>query len=67
VAVETLASETASDVQVIEAPRLDADRKYNISAVALLILVILAALFTEIYVPATGIDLGLKRREDGAR
>jgi hypothetical protein len=67
VAVETLASETASDVQVIEAPRLDADRKYNISAVALLILTVLAALFTEIYAPATGIDLGLKRREDGAR
>ena len=67
VAVETLASETASDVQVIEAPRVDADRKYNISAVALLILIVLAALFTEIYAPATGIDLGLKRREDGAR
>ena len=67
VAVETLASETASDVQVIEAPRLDADRKYNISAVALLVLTMLAALFTEIYAPATGIDLGLKRREDGAR
>ena len=67
VAVETLASETASDVQVIEAPRLDADRKYNISAVALLILTILAASFTEIYAPATGINLGLKRREDGVR
>ncbi|CUS45273.1 MAG: capsule biosynthesis protein [Pseudomonadota bacterium] len=67
VAVETLASETASDVQIIEAPRLDADRKYNISAVALLALVILTALFTEIYAPATGIDLGLRRREDDER
>ena len=67
VAVETLASETASDVQVIEAPRLDADRKYNVPAVALLALALLAALFTEIYAPATGIDLWLKRREDGAR
>jgi len=67
VAVETLASETASDVQVIEAPRLDADRKYNVPAVALLVLTILAALFTEVYAPATGIDLGLKRREGGAR
>ncbi|WCM29048.1 capsule biosynthesis protein [Sphingomonas sp. QA11] len=67
VAVETLASETASDVQIIEAPRLDADRKYNISAVALLALVILAALFTEIYAPATGINLGLRQREDGER
>jgi hypothetical protein len=57
VAVETLAAETASDVQVIEAPRLDADRKYNIPAVALLVLVVLAALFTEVYAPATGIRL----------
>jgi uncharacterized protein involved in exopolysaccharide biosynthesis len=57
VAVETLAGETASSVQILEAPRLDADRKYNIAAVALLALVILAALFTEIYAPATGIRL----------
>lgn len=64
VAVETLAGETASDVQVIEAPRLDADRKYNIPAVALLALVILAALFTEIYAPATGIDLRLRKRAE---
>ena len=64
VAVETLASETASDVQVIEAPRIDADRKYNISAVALLLLVILGALFTEVYAPATGIDLGRRRSKD---
>lgn len=59
VAVETLAAETASDVQVIEAPRLDADRKYNIPAVALLALLIVAALFTEVYAPATGLDLRL--------
>ena len=62
VAVETLAGDTASDVQVIEAPRLDADRKYNIPAVALLALVLLAALFTEVYAPATGIDLRFARR-----
>lgn len=64
VAVETLAGDTASDVQIIEAPRLDADRKYNVPAVALLALVILAGLFTEIYAPATGIDLRFKRRTD---
>ncbi|MCB2061004.1 MAG: capsule biosynthesis protein [Novosphingobium sp.] len=64
VAVETLAGDTASDVQIIEAPRLDADRKYNIPAVALLALVILAVLFTEVYAPATGIDLRFKRRAD---
>lgn len=55
VAVETLAGDTASDVQVIEAPRVDADRKVNIPAVALLALVVLAALFTEVYAPATGL------------
>lgn len=61
VAVETLAGETASSVQVLEAPRLDADRKFNIAALALLALVILGALFTEIYAPATGIRLFGKR------
>ena len=59
IAVESLAAETASDAQVIEAPRLDADRKYNIPAVALLALVIALALFTEVYAPATGIRLPL--------
>jgi len=66
VAVETLAGETASSVQVLEAPRVDADRKYNIAAVALLALVILGALFTEIYAPATGIRLFRSRGTDGA-
>jgi uncharacterized protein involved in exopolysaccharide biosynthesis len=60
-AIETLAGEIASQVQVIEAPRLDTDRKLNITAVALLLLVLLAALFTEIYAPATGINLRLRR------
>jgi uncharacterized protein involved in exopolysaccharide biosynthesis len=59
IAVEALAAETASDAQVIEAPRLDADRKYNVPAVALLALVIALALFTEVYAPATGIRLPL--------
>jgi len=67
VAVESLAGETAGDVQVIEAARLDADRKYNIPAVAILALVLLLAAFTEIYAPATGIDLGLRRREGAAQ
>jgi hypothetical protein len=61
VAVETLAAETASDVQLIEAPRLDPERKYNIPAVALLALLIALAAFTEIYAPATGIDLRLRK------
>ena len=64
VAVEALAGETASDVQVIEAARLDADRKVNIAAVAALALVLLLAIFTEIYAPATGIRLPLIHRRD---
>lgn len=64
VAVETLAGETVTNVQILEAPRLDPDRKYNIPAVALLALVILAALFTEIYAPATGIRLFTARNQE---
>lgn len=65
VAVETLAGETATDVQVIEAARLDADRKFNIPAIAALAFLLLLAVFTEIYAPATGIRLRLlSRRED---
>jgi uncharacterized protein involved in exopolysaccharide biosynthesis len=59
IAAESAAAETASDAQVIEAARLDADRKFNIPAVALLALVIALALFTEVYAPATGIRLPL--------
>src|SRR5690606_7289302 len=60
VAVETLAGDTASDVQVIEAARLDADRKFNIPAVALLVLVILAPVFPDGHAPAT--RLGPRRQ-----
>ncbi len=61
VAVETLASETASDVQVVEAPNLEAGRHYNVPAVALLALLLVLVFFTEIYAPATGIVL-IRRR-----
>jgi len=64
VAVETLAGETASDVQLVEAPHADPDRKYNVPAVALLLLVLLAAAFTEVYAPATGITLPPRRQQD---
>jgi hypothetical protein len=57
VEVEALTTESASDAQVIEAPHLDADRKYNLSALALLALVVVIAGFTEIYAPATGLRL----------
>lgn len=64
VAVEALTAETASDAQIIEAARLDIDRKFNVPAVGLLFLVILLALFTEIYAPATGIRIpGINRGE----
>lgn len=64
VAVESLAAETASDAQVIEAARLDADRKFNIPAVALLVLVVLLAFFVEVYAPATGLRLPLVGRRE---
>ena len=67
VTVQTLAAETDADVQVIEAPHVDPDRKYNIPAVALLLLVLLGAVFTEVYAPATGIDLRLGRRRGQGR
>lgn len=67
VAVEALAGETASDVQVIEAARLDADRKFNISAVAALAFLLLLAMFTEVYAPATGIRLRLITTREARR
>lgn len=55
VAVEELAAESASYIQVIDGAHLDADRKFNIPALALLAMVIALALFTEWYGPATGL------------
>ena len=66
VAVETLAGETATDVQVIEAARLDADRKFNIPAVAALAFLLLLAAFTDFYAPATGIRLPWHSPREGA-
>lgn len=63
VSVEALTAEGASDAQVIEQPRLDIDRKFNIGAVALLMLVVLGAFFTEVYAPATELRLPLISRE----
>ncbi|WP_425229440.1 capsule biosynthesis protein [Sphingomonas sp.] len=54
-AVENLVAESASYIQVVEPANLDAERHYNVSAVAALALLVLAALFTELYVPATGL------------
>lgn len=52
--VEALATETASDAQVIEAPHLDPDRKLNMAPAALFVLIVLLAFCTEVYVPMTG-------------
>ena len=59
VTVDTVAAETASTAQIVEGARLDVGYSFNIAAVALLVLVIVLALFTEIYAPATGLRLPL--------
>jgi uncharacterized protein involved in exopolysaccharide biosynthesis len=66
VEVEALTTESASDAQVIEAPRLDADRKVNLPALALLALVAVIAAFTEIYAPATGLRLAALKAEEAS-
>ncbi|MDR6144279.1 capsule biosynthesis protein [Sphingomonas sp. NCPPB 2930] len=56
VEVENLSAESASYIQTIEPVNVDAERHYNVSAVALLILTILMAVFTELYAPLTGLE-----------
>ncbi len=56
VAVESLVAETASYIQVVEPAHLDAERHYNVSAIALLGAIAFLAIFTELYVPATGLS-----------
>lgn len=70
VAVESLVAESATFIQIVENPNLDAERHYNVWAVALLAAVIGLALFTELYVPLTGLRwnevLGRARDDDRA-
>lgn len=54
--IESLVSQTATYIQIVEPAHLDAVRHYNIPAVALLAAVVLLALFTELYAPATGLQ-----------
>ncbi len=56
VEVENLSAESANYIQIIEPVNVDAERHYNVSAVALLILIILMAVFTELYAPLTGLE-----------
>jgi len=62
VAVEELVADSATFIQVIEPANLDAERHFNIWAVGLLSLVVIAAIFTEVYVPATGLRWPGRRR-----
>lgn len=55
VEVEQLAAESASYIQTIDPAHLDPDRQYNVWAMALLASIVLLALFTEWYAPATGL------------
>ncbi|MEO7240073.1 MAG: capsule biosynthesis protein [Sphingomicrobium sp.] len=55
VEVEQLASESASYIQIIDAAYVDPHRQHNVWAIALLAGIILLAMFTEWYAPATGL------------
>ena len=55
VAVEELASESASYIQTIDPAYVDPNRQYNVWAIALFAGIMLLALFTEWYAPATGL------------
>lgn len=61
VSVEALSAET--NVQIIERPHVDPNRQFNLSGIALLLLVLLAAAFTEIYAPMTGLARHARRPE----
>lgn len=63
VEVEELAAESASYIQVIDPANIDPERQYNIWAIAIFAGIILMALFTEWYAPATGLFGRRARRE----
>lgn len=64
VAVEELSDKTAPTVQFIETPHIDPGWHFNVWATAGFELLVLLFAFTEIYAPATGIDLwGAKKSE----
>lgn len=65
VAVESLVAESGTYIQVVEPANIDARRHYNVPALALLALIVLAAAFTELYAPATGLGWpGARSRAD---
>lgn len=54
-AVEELVAAGASYIQVVDPVHLDSERQYNVWAVAMLVVLVMMILFTELYAPATGI------------
>ena len=65
VEVEALASESASYIQVIDPAYIVPHRQFNLWAIAGLFIVLLAALFTEWYAPATGFYARRAETRDG--
>jgi hypothetical protein len=65
VTVQALSTENLANVEMLEPPHLDVQRGFNISAVALLAALVLLAMVTEVYAPATGLKL-FSRRADPA-
>lgn len=55
VAVQEMVSQDRSQISIIDTPHVDAERYFNTWAVASLALLILLALFLELYAPATGL------------
>jgi hypothetical protein len=65
IALDQLAAETASYVQIIDPAFIEIHRQINVWAAALLALVVLAAAFTELYGPLTGLfDLDRRKRAE---
>ena len=67
VAVEDLSGRDAPTVQFIETAHIDPGRHFNIWAIGALELLVLLALFTEVYAPATGINLWSPLKPDAAQ
>jgi len=55
IAVDRLSTETASYIQIVDAPYLDIYRHFNVWAVAGLSLVLLTMVFVEVYGPLSGL------------
>jgi hypothetical protein len=61
VTLQALSTENLANVEMLEPAHLDAQRSFNIPAVALLAALVLLAALTEVYAPATGLQLSFRR------